>query len=205
MQGRALTDWHGRSRARGSLQRREFLRGTLWGGAGAVVGARVVSAEPLRCGASASLSRAEWVSLLDRVARPVLSAAAEGKLQQVMPVEAAKGHEDERRKVTHLEAVGRTLAGMAPWLEHGPSDGAEGELRGRYVEWARGGIAHGVDPKSPGWLRFGEERQTIVDAAFLALALHRAPKSLRDALPRSVKSAACGCVASDAEADAADE
>jgi hypothetical protein len=116
-----------------------------------------------------------------------MRAAAEGKLQQVMPVEAAPGHEEERRKVTHLEAVGRTIAGMAPWLEHGPSDGPEGELRGKYIEWARAAVASGVDPKSPGWLRFGEDRQTIVDAAFLALGLHRAPKSLRDALPKSVR------------------
>jgi hypothetical protein len=118
-------------------------------------------------------------------------AAAEGKLQEVMPVEAAKGHEDERRKVTHLEAVGRTLAGMAPWLELAAEshsgDDAEGKIRGTYVEWARASIAHGVDPKSPGWLRFGEERQTIVDAGFLALALHRAPKTVRDALPQSVR------------------
>ena len=141
----------------------------------------------MACSAAVSLSRAGWVSLLDRMARPVLSAAAEGRLQAWMPVEAAPGHEDERRKVTHLEAVGRTLAGMAPWLEHGPSDGAEGEVRGRFVEWARGAIAHGVDPNSVAWLRFGEERQTIVDAAFLALALHRAPKTLRDALPKSVR------------------
>ncbi len=185
MQDVALMDWRGRSKARGSLQRRAFLKSTLWG-AGAVVGARGVSAQASASGVR-SLSRAEWVGLLDRVARPVLSAAAEGKLQEVMPVEAAKGHEDERRKVTHLEAVGRTLAGMAPWLEHGSAEGAEGELRGKYVNWAQAAIAHGVDPKSPGWLRFGEDRQTIVDAAFLALALRRAPKLLRDALPRGVK------------------
>ncbi len=141
----------------------------------------------MACSTPVSLSRAGWVNLLDRVARPVLSAAAEGRLQEWMPVEAAPGHEDERRKVTYLEAVGRTLAGMAPWLEHGPSDGAEGEVRGRHVEWAREAIAQGVVPNSLAWLRFGEERQTIVDAAFLALALHRAPKMLRDALPKSVR------------------
>ncbi len=175
------------------MKRREFLKGTLWGGAGAVVGARDGGAEPLQASAASpvgSLRHAQWVAMLDRVARPVMRAAAEGKLQQVMPVEAAKGHEDERRKVTHLEAVGRTLAGIAPWLEHGPghhADSAERGLRGMYVEWARGAIAHGVDPKSPGWLRFGEDRQTIVDAAFLALALHRAPKSLRDELPKNVR------------------
>jgi hypothetical protein len=169
------------------LRRREFLRGTLWGGAGAVVGARGAVAEPVAgCGLWLSMSRAEWVGMLDRVARPVLSAAAEGKLQQVMPVEAAAGHEDERRRVTHLEAVGRTISGVAPWLEHGPADGAEGELRGKHVEWVRGAIASGVDAGGPGWLRWGEDRQTIVDAAFLALGLHRAP-SLREGLSKGVR------------------
>jgi hypothetical protein len=161
----------------------------LWGGAGAVLEVRAARGEApsAEVSSSLSLSRAEWVKLLDRVARPMMSAAAEGKLQQVMPVEAAPGHEAERRKVTHLEAVGRTLAGIAPWMECGLNDGAEGELRARYVDWARGAVAHGVDPESPGWLRFGEERQTIVDAAFLALGLHRAPKTVRDALPKSVR------------------
>ncbi len=116
-----------------------------------------------------------------------MRAAAAAKLQQQMPVEAAPGHEQERRKVTHLEAVGRTLSGIAPWLEHELSEGAEEKLRSQYVDWALSAIAHGVDPNSPGWLRFGEERQTIVDAAFLALALHRAPKSLRDNLPQNVR------------------
>jgi hypothetical protein len=163
----------------------------LLGGAGAVMGARDAMAQPplsaIACGASGSLSRTQWISLLDRVAHPVLSAAAAGKLQQVMPVEAAPGHEQERRKVTHLEAVGRTLSGIAPWLEHDLSEGAEEKLRGQYADWALSAIAHGVDPNSPGWLRFGEERQTIVDAAFLALALHRAPKSLRANLPQNVR------------------
>src|SRR5215469_7619283 len=132
MRGRARMGWRGRSSEVG-LKRREFLRGSLWSGAGAVlVGARGVSAQAAT-NSVGSLSRAEWVKLLDRVARPVMSAAAEGKLQRVMPVEAAPGHEEERRKVTHLEVVGRTLAGIAPWLEQGSSDGA---LHARYLDWA---------------------------------------------------------------------
>ena len=151
-----------------------------------MVGARGVEAQAAAT-AVGSLSRAEWVKLLSRVVFPVMRAAAEGKLQQAMPVEAAKGHEDERRKVTHLEAVGRTIAGIAPWLEHCSSRGVEGELCVRYSDWAVAAIRYGVDPKSPGWLRFGEDRQTIVDAAFLALGLHRAPKMLRDELPQIVQ------------------
>ena len=172
------------------MRRREFLKNTLAGGAGAVVGARGAEAQAA-ASAVGSMSRAEWVAMLDRVARPVMSAAAQGRLQQVMPVEAALGHVEDRRKVTHLEAVGRTIAGIAPWVEHTRRNSAEGDLCGQYAEWARDAIASGVDSKSPGWLRFGEDRQTIVDAAFLALGLHRAPKSLRDKLPAAVKGQLC--------------
>lgn len=124
---------------------------------------------------------------MDRVARPVLQAASEGRLQERMPVEAAAGLQEDRRKVTHLEAVARTLSGLAPWLEHGPADGAEGSLRRQYVSWAQGAIASGVDKRSPGYLRFGEERQTVVDAGFLALAIARAPRTLREALAPAVR------------------
>src|SRR3982751_1043051 len=42
---------------------------------------------------------------------------AAGTLKKNMPVECVTGNVAERRKVTHLEAIGRLLAGIAPWLE----------------------------------------------------------------------------------------
>ncbi|MGH9352441.1 MAG: DUF2264 domain-containing protein, partial [Terriglobia bacterium] len=54
---------------------------------------------------------------LQRVVEPVLSHLAEGRLRKEMPVECPTGSVKSRRKVTHLEAVGRTLCGIAPWLE----------------------------------------------------------------------------------------
>jgi hypothetical protein len=161
------------------MQRRRFLIASLAGTAALPSMGR--AAIDLTAG-DVSTSRANWLAMLDRVASPVLHAAAEGRLQQLMPVEAAAGMEADRRKVTHLEAVGRTLSGLAPWLEHGSEEGAEGELLRRYRAWSLAAIEHGVEPHSPAYLRFGEERQTVVDAGFLALALHRAPKMLRDSL-----------------------
>jgi hypothetical protein len=104
-----------------------------------------------------------------------------------MPVESAPGHEADRRRCTHLEAIARTLAGIAPWLENGPTTGPEGDLRAHLATLAQQSIVHGVNPKSPAWLRFGEERQTIVDAGFLSLALARAPKTLRESLPSATR------------------
>jgi hypothetical protein len=105
----------------------------------------------------------------------------------VMPVEAYAGEQEHRRQTTYLEALGRALTGMAPWLEHGATTGAEGEMRARYCDWARAAIASAVDKTSPDYMDFGGDRQTIVDTAFLALAMLRAPHELREMLPSGVR------------------
>ena len=58
-----------------------------------------------------------WLEVLERVATPVLEALSRGSLRREMPVEAVLGHEADRATGTHLEAVARLLAGLAPWLE----------------------------------------------------------------------------------------
>ena len=54
---------------------------------------------------------------MGKVAEPVLTNLAAGTLKRNMPVECVTGNVAERRKVTHLEAIGRLLGGIAPWLE----------------------------------------------------------------------------------------
>src|SRR5437899_12762240 len=48
---------------------------------------------------------------------------------------------------THLEAVGRLLTGIAPWLELGGDATPEGEQRQRYADLARRGL-RAADRKS---------------------------------------------------------
>jgi hypothetical protein len=132
-------------------------------------------------------SRATWVAMLDRVCRPLFTALNERRLKAVMPVEAHAGEQQHRRQTTYLEALGRALSGMAPWLEHGAIDGEEGRLRAQYCEWARAGIASAVDKASPDYMDFGGDHQTIVDTAFLSLAMLRAPHELREKLPPQVR------------------
>ena len=102
--------------------------------------------------------RAYWISILRRLAEPVLTRLSR------MPVEQARGA--NREPVTRLEALGRLVAGIAPWLELGEDDLAAG---------ARSAIAAAVDPASPGALNFTRDRQPLVDAAFLAQGILRAP------------------------------
>ena len=73
--------------------------------------------------------RAAWVAQATRIADPVLTHLAAGTLKRSMPVEQAAGA--NRAPVTHLEALGRLLAGLAPWLALPAADTAEGRARAR--------------------------------------------------------------------------
>jgi hypothetical protein len=126
--------------------------------------------------------RAYWLGTLRRIADPVLTSVAEGRLKRAMPVERSPGGGADRDEVSHLEAVGRLLTGIAPWLELGADATPEGALRGRYADLARRGVANAVDPRSPDYLNFTRGRQPLVDAAFLAHAVLRAPRALWERL-----------------------
>src|SRR5262245_56727170 len=154
------------------------------------------SAQP---GTSTPSDRDVWIGAMRRLADPVLTHAAKGTLKTSMPVQQASGA--DRRSVTHLEAIGRLLAGLEPWIELGQDaststgaaraqsrgDSSEGRLRAHYAELARGAIGSAVDPSSPDALNFTRDRQPLVDAAFLAQGLLRAPRALRDRLSPTTK------------------
>jgi hypothetical protein len=107
-----------------------------------------------------------------------------------MPVETSHNNADERRQYTHLEALGRLLSGMAPWLESGSSEGAEGMLRREYADLARQAIASGMDPTSADYMNFSRGSQPLVDAAFLSHAIVRAPTELWQKLGAKTQSQA---------------
>jgi hypothetical protein len=122
----------------------------------------------------------------------VLDALSHRRLKATMPVESAPGQQSSRPKVTHLEALGRSLSGIAPWLEHGDTSGEEGKLLSTYRELARSAIAAAVDKTSPDYMHFGIDAQNVVDAAFLSLAILRAPTQLRDKLPAATRTQLAG-------------
>ncbi|MGE0131972.1 MAG: DUF2264 domain-containing protein [Blastocatellales bacterium] len=122
--------------------------------------------------------RRYWLDVLRRVADPVLKNLANRRLKAAMPVEARPGAEADRGKYSHLEAIGRLLAGISPWLELSGLSGAEERFRSEYCELARRAINAATDPSSPDFLNFNTGRQPLVDAAFLAHAVIRAPNEL---------------------------
>ncbi len=126
---------------------------------------------------AANDDRTYWLQTLLKVADPVLSALAQNRLKISMPIESAPGQKEGRVAVSHLEALGRTMAGLAPWLELSADDDLqESILRQHYLDMSRQAIANGVNPQSPDYLNFTKNGQPLVDAAFLAHGLVRSPK-----------------------------
>jgi hypothetical protein len=159
--------------------RRSFLKIA----AAATVGsaASMQAADSAKAGAvfagTGTADRTYWCQQAIRLARPVLEALSRRRLKAEMPVEAQPGFAN-RANYTHLEALGRLLVGLAPWLELGGDQSAEGRVRAHYAELARQGIDAATDPASPDLMNFSKGGQPLVDAAFLAQGVLRAPKEL---------------------------
>lgn len=126
--------------------------------------------------------REQWVKWLWKISYPVIHNLAEGTLHQNMPIETPSGNPKGYDEITHLEAVGRTLAGVAPWLALPDDDTEEGKLRKQMREEVLKGLKNAVDPASPDMLNFTKQAQPIVDAAYLVHAFLRAPKALWEPL-----------------------
>jgi hypothetical protein len=126
--------------------------------------------------------RTYLVKTMIKIADPVLSALSKNKLKKIMPVESSGEH---REKYTHLEAFGRLLSGIAPWLELGPDNSPEGKLRKKYIELARACLHNATDSTGPDYMNFNCCGQPVVDAAFFAQGLLRAPHQLWDSLDKT--------------------
>lgn len=139
-------------------------------------------------GTVTSMERSRWVAYAERLARPVLEAAAAGRLHAGVRLESHPRVDAARVRTAPLEAVGRVLAGIGPWLDVEGLSPGEAEVRDELAGLARGALAVGADPDAPGYLRFrGEEQQTLVDAAFLAQGVLRGRRALWDALGPETK------------------
>ena len=122
--------------------------------------------------------REVWVEQLYQMAAPVLSAMAEGRLQQEMSLEKgtlelSPTWDGRDKRVSYMEAFGRLMAGLAPWLSLPDDDTDEGLKRRQLREWALKSYANAVNPDSPDYLGWQSGGQTLVDAAYLVQSLFR--------------------------------
>lgn len=125
--------------------------------------------------ASPKTTRQYWVSTMLRIVTPVYENLANETLRKNMPVEVNDGsNTGKRADVSHLEALGRSFNGIAPWLNLGDDTSREGEQRRAMTQLIVKAITNAVNPSSPDYLPFdGPGTQPLVDAAFFAQGLLR--------------------------------
>ena len=138
--------------------------------------------------------REVWVDIMYQMAEPVMKNMAEGKLQQVMDttggnknLELSPTWDNRDKKVAYMEAFGRLLAGLAPWLNLPDDDTPECAKRRQLREWTRKAIINAVDPDSPDRLGWENGGQTLVDGAYVVQGLYRGYDSLWVPLPKETK------------------
>jgi hypothetical protein len=158
--------------------RRNFLKGFSLLGAGSTLAPLFSFSNRESHLKETRTDREYWVSMLTRITEPVLNALAQDRIKDLMPVECVAGTLSSRKEVTYLEALGRSLAGLAPWLELGRDQTKEGQLRQKFIKLSTQAIQNAVTPAAKSFMNFTEHGQPLVDAAFLAHALIRAPKQL---------------------------
>ncbi len=137
--------------------------------------------------------RAYWCSLLYQMAEPVLRNMAEGKLQATMQTEVSPTWDGRNAKVIYMEAFGRLMAGVAPWLSLPYDETEEGKQRQQLRAWALKSYAHAVDPASPDYLLWEGEGQALVDAAYVAESFLRAYDQLWMPLDEKTKERYIAC------------
>lgn len=120
--------------------------------------------------------REYWAELAYKTAAPILENMSKGELRKNMPVEFSPKWDNRDPDVTYMEAFGRLMSGITPWLALPDDDTAEGKQRKQLREWALASYAHSVDPASPDYLKWKGPSQSLVDAAYIALSFLRAPE-----------------------------
>ena len=127
--------------------------------------------------------RKYWLDVMLQIVTPVLNNLAIGRLRENIPSDFHKRQFD----IIELEAFGRVACGIAPWLEVEGLCGEEKILQEKYRALVRDCINMATDPESPDFMNFNDGNQPLVDAAFLAHAILRAPKQTFELLDGKVK------------------
>ena len=125
-----------------------------------------------------------WVSLLEKIVKPVIDNLSVGSLIKTMPYESEN---IEGRKFAYLEAFARVFNGIAPWLELGSDSTYEGKIRERYINLTINSISNAVKPNHNDFIFIVEPKQSLVDIALFAEGLLRCKNQIWLNLPIDVQ------------------
>ena len=138
---------------------------------------------------SGAEDRAYSIKLMQKIVDPVLFAINKETLDKDLPRKPWEKTRKADIRLTTIQAFGRSLSGLSPWLSLGEDNSDEGKLRKKYIKMARTGLINATDPSSPDFM-FSDETKTyerIVHNAYFAYPLLIAPKQLWDPLSKKQK------------------
>ena len=104
---------------------------------------------------AATDDRRYWLELIDKIAAPVLENMSRATLHQKMPIEVGPIWDNRDKRVAYMEAFGRLIAGVAPFVSLPDDSSPEGKIRHRMREQLIASIKNGFDPASPDYLYWG--------------------------------------------------
>lgn len=128
-----------------------------------------------------------WCGALYDMAKPILQPMSEGRLKVEMQLELSPAWNDRDPNVAYMEAFGRLMMGLAPWLALPDDDTVEGKQRKELKGWALKSLVNAVDPDNPDYLGWRGHGQVLVDAAFLAYGFLHAYEALWEPLDEITK------------------
>lgn len=112
---------------------------------------------------------------------------SKGELIKNMEVEFSPTWDKRNSKVTYMEAFGRLMAGITPYLGLPEDNTPESIQRKKLKEWAVQSYKNAVDPESPDCLLWNGSNQTLVDAAYIAQSFMRAPEGSWNLLDKTTQ------------------
>lgn len=121
------------------------------------------------------------LNMLLKIADPVLIPLSKEQLTVNFPRKEWETRESNIQ-TSPLQAFGRTLSGMAPWLALGPDKTAEGVLRAKYSRMAQQCLVNATHPGSRDYMFRDATQERIVHAAYIAYPLLIATRQLWDPL-----------------------
>lgn len=127
----------------------------------------------------ATTPRSDWLRILQRLATPVLEAAAQRELRVKIP--------DKQNAIAPLAATSRVLASIAPWLELEDLCGDEAALQQRFRVLSRAALQSVLDPTSPDYVAAEAGSTVLVQSCKLSQAVLYARRELWQALDASTQ------------------
>lgn len=126
---------------------------------------------------SQASDREVWTELCYKIAQPILENMSKGELQKNMNLELSPTWDGRDKRVAYMEAFGRLMAGISPWLALPDDESKEGRMRKQLRDWAILSYKNAVNPDSPDCLLWEGPTQILVDAAYIAESFMRAPEA----------------------------